>query len=320
MDNFVKSKWKNLRGCRSSFRYTAVVARYGATCYPESAPLKGFRLNSTARKFGAAFGLASIAAFSVALPASAAADTVEYGVWAVGDGNDYTVSFSDSSMPNALVNMDGDWDTYDIYAPTDDDEGFTADTPVGAILGDNTTSGDYLYLKASTVDNDGLPLFIDIEFAEAVPADQLILAISDIDSDHARISMIDGFGNSIPAESIIGSATTLGFNWADMSNTTDVPTVTATDDYEVTMGDAPDDTDGSTGWVRPSAPVKSLTITINTEDGNVSSERIWLGQVVAGSDDSLAGTGSSDSLYLVAAAGGAMLAIGGLVGLRRRQA
>jgi LPXTG-motif cell wall-anchored protein len=237
-------------------------------------------MNSTTRTIGAAFGLASIAAFSIALPASAAVTASEWGVFGnSSNGYDAAVTFTNPDFPDAEIMVSSE-STYDFYAPADEDEGFTSE----------------------------------------VPADQLVLAISDIDSDYTEITMLDAEDNSVSADDIMGTATDKAFNWADPTDTDNIPQVGGEGATIVSMGNAPDDTDGSTGWVRPSVPISKITISTWTTDGNVSSQRYWIGQVVETADEPLANTGASDSLYLVAAAGGAMLAVGGLVGLRRRQA
>lgn len=162
-----------------------------------------------------------------------------------------------------------------------------------------------------------------ITFDSPVPAGQLVLAISDIDSDRAEIFMYDELGFFTDAADIIGTATTLGFNWDDPSNTEDVPLV-GRDLVKLTtvhMGEAPWNTEGSTGWVRPSADISRIEINTYTEDGEVSSQRIWIGQVIEDtSGDELASTGAGDSLYLAALAGGAALTAGGVMAVRRRQA
>jgi LPXTG-motif cell wall-anchored protein len=277
-------------------------------------------MNSTTRTIGAAFGLASIAAFSIALPASAAVTASEWGVFGnSSNGYDAAVTFTNPDFPDAEIMVSSE-STYDFYAPADEDEGFTTADPVGALVGANYDSSDDLFLKVSTAADNEQAVVTEITFDSEVPADQLVLAISDIDSDYTEITMLDAEDNSVSADDIMGTATDKAFNWADPTDTDNIPQVGGEGATIVSMGNAPDDTDGSTGWVRPSVPISKITISTWTTDGNVSSQRYWIGQVVETADEPLADTGASDSLYLAAAAGGAMLAVGGLVGLRRRQA
>lgn len=281
-------------------------------------------MSSNTRKIGAAFGLASIAAFSVALPASAAVTASEWGVFGAStNGYDAAVTFTNPDFPGAEIMVSSEM-TYDWLTPDGEGEGFTAADPLGLLIGANLTSTDYNFLKVQTAADNTQATVTDITFDSAVPAGQLVLAISDIDSDRAEITMRDANDNDVAVADIIGTATTLGFNWDDITNTTDVPTVeTGSNAVTVQMWDAPDGTDGSTGWVRPSVAITEITITTWTTDGNSSGQRFWLGQVIETedtSDNSLPNTGIDDSIYLVAVAGGAMLVVGGLVGLRRRQA
>ncbi|MFM6967753.1 MAG: LPXTG cell wall anchor domain-containing protein [Microbacteriaceae bacterium] len=278
-------------------------------------------MNNNARKLGALACLVGIFGMSAALPASATVVS-EWGVFSEStNGYDAAVSFTDPDFPDAEI-MVSDEQQYDWYAPADEfNEGFSAADPLGQLIGANNESDAYLFLKPETAANNSQPVTIEIEFANPVPAGQLVLALSDIDSDHSHITMTDAFGNSVPAASIIGTATNNTFNWYDIADTTSVPVVEAFDETTVVMGDAPDGTDGSTGFVRPSVAIETISISTWTEDGFSSSERIWIGQT-KGSDasDSLASTGVSDSLYLVATAGGALIAAGAIVALRRRQA
>lgn len=213
-------------------------------------------------------------------------------------------------MPDATYTV-SNYDEWDIYSPDGEGEGFSAGTPVGSIIGANLTSTSNLFLKVETLaDNDESAVAV-ITFDTSVPANNLVLALSDVDSDHAVIEMTDGNGGPLSGAEIIGTATETGFNFEDLASN-DHPT-SISSPSSVIVGDAPDGTDGSTGWVRPSVEVKTLTITINTEDNNVSSERIWIGQLA---DEALAPTGSADSMYLVAFAGAAILATASIA--RRR--
>lgn len=265
-------------------------------------------MNKTLRKIGATFSVAAIAGLGVALPASAAT-FAEWGVWQSDEGGDF-LTFVDPSLSDATftVTNESDWE---LYSPDGEGEGFTADSPVGSILGDNTSSTQNLFLKVETIDDNAEAAVVAITFDDAVPANNLVLALSDVDSDHAVIEMTDSNGDQLFGTEIIGTATETGFNFEDLTSN-DHPTVVS-GASSVTVGDAPDGTDGSTGWVRPSLDVKTITITINTEDENFSSERIWIGQI---GDEELAPTGSADSMYLVAFAGAAILAT---VGIARRR-
>jgi len=265
-------------------------------------------MNSTIRKIGATLSVAAITGLGLALPASAA--TVgEWGVWQADEGGDF-LTFSNSKMPEATFTVSGQ-DDWELYSPDGEGEGFSAGSPVGSVIGANDSSTEILFLKVTTVDDNAADAVVVITFDDAVPADKLVLALSDVDSDQAVIEMTDGNAVALTGAEIIGTATDTGFNFEDLTSS-DHPTVVA-GASSVTIGDAPDGTDGATGWVRPSVAVETITITINTEDGNFSSERIWIGQL---GDEVLAATGANDSMYLVAFAGAAILATAGIA--RRR--
>jgi hypothetical protein len=271
------------------------------------------------RTTGAISSLTSLFALTVALPASAAV-TGEWGVYStVTDGPySFAIDFDDSSMPGAFVDISDDHPEVGsgILAPQDANEGFTAADPVGALVGANASSTEDLFLMVSTNSDNNNSAFVDIQFASPVPAGQLVLAISDIDSDNAIVTMTDENGDDLTATQIIGTATETGFNWEDPANTDDVPVVSPASATSVAMDDAPDGTDGSTGWVRPNAAVSAITIQISTEDNQINFESIWIGQVIDAEDDGLANTGLSDSMYLVAFAGAALIATAGTVRLR----
>lgn len=265
-------------------------------------------MNFPQRKLGATLGLALITGLTVALPASAATVS-EWGVWG-GNGNLY---FSDPGLSEATYTVTN-YAEWDPYSPSDEGEGFSADSPVGLVIGANASSTNDVFLKVTTLAENKELAVVNITFDTAVPADNLVLALSDVDSDHAIIEMTDGSAVALTGAEIVGTATDTGFNFEDLTST-DRPTVSSFA-ASVEIGDAPDGTDGSTGWVRPSVAVKEIEIFINTEDGNESSQRIWIGQLSATDDEGLATTGSNDSLYLVAFAGAAIVAAAGIV--RRR--
>ena len=76
-------------------------------------------MNNTARKIGAAFGLAAIASFSVALPASAA----NVGEWGVFDdsenGYDGAIYFTNPDFPDAEVMVSSE-STYEFLQPAEE--------------------------------------------------------------------------------------------------------------------------------------------------------------------------------------------------------
>jgi len=286
-----------------------------ASWHSVAARHKESQVNKVTRKVGASAALAALFAFCCAIPALAASNVAEWGVFGDSLTFDAQVDFANPDFPDAQIDVSNE-NEYGYYSPDGEGEGFTAADPVGALVGANQSSTADNFLKVDTFNERAVTT--TIYFDNPVPAGQLVLAISDIDSDRTDIQMFDESNNAIFAADIIGTATTLGFNWADPSNTDDIPLVDASN-TTVRMYDANWGTEGSTGWVRPSANVTKVTIEIFTEDGFVSSQRIWIGQVIEGtSSDDLASTGASDALYLAALAGGAAIVTGGFLRLRRR--
>jgi LPXTG-motif cell wall-anchored protein len=269
-------------------------------------------------KIGATLGLAAITGLGVALPASAAT-FAEWGEWV--DGAEDRLVFSDPSFSGATFSVDNE-QTWRTEATADGFwvGSFTADSPVGSLIGANVSSTKDLALYLETKDDNNEAVVAVITFDTEVPAGTLVFALSDVDTDDAYIEMANGVGDPLTGSEIIGTATNTGFNSADPTST-DRPTVVAGSNF-VTIGDAPDETLGSTGWLRPSAAVKTIAIVINCEDNYYQGQRIWIGQIggsedVGGSsDEGLAKTGATDSMYLVAFAGAAILAAAGIV--RRR--
>lgn len=268
-------------------------------------------MNTVTRTIGATLSLAAITGLSVALPASAATQ----GEWGTWDSMFLTLEFDNPAFPDATftVNAAESWEN---LVPADWAEGFTAADPLGQLIGANRDSTEPLYLNVETQADNNVRATVDIVFDSPVPANQLVVAISDIDSDRTEIQMWDGDDDPLSYFEILSGEEDFSFNWDDPSNVVDVPSISSYSQYTITVGNAPDGTDGSTVWMRPTVEVKSMEIHINTEDGDYSDQRIWIGQVVE--VDTLADTGVNESLYLLAVTGGAIIALGGFISLRRR--
>ena len=156
-------------------------------------------MNSTTRKIGAAFGLASIAAFSVALPA-AATPTTEWAQW-VNNGDNF--AFTNSSLVGGYLNwggMNGNW----IISTDTDGEYFTADTPIGAIFGSNGPSSTETYFKFQTQNDTSSSTFVELVFDAPVPANLVAFAISDIDTDHVVVAVLAAAAAAAAAAAVAG--------------------------------------------------------------------------------------------------------------------
>jgi hypothetical protein len=197
---------------------------------------------------------------------------------------------------------------------------FSANSPVGSLIGANTGATNDFALYVLSKDENSEYAIVTITFDTEVPAGNLALALSNVNDDHALIEMIDGSNVSLTGTEIIGTATNTGFSSTDIASDP-IPTVVASPNF-VRMDAPEDDNSRSTGWVRPSAAVKTIAIAIASNDSYYGMQRVWIGQI-GGSEDvggssgeGLAPTGAADSMYLVAFAGAAILATAGIV--RRR--
>jgi len=273
-------------------------------------------MKSMFHKISATLGLAAITGLGVALPASAAT-FAEWGEWV--DGAEDRLVFSDPSLSDATFSV-SNANTWRVETPADGMEMFSANSPVGALIGANTGATNDFALYVFSKDENMEYAIVTITFDTEVPAGNLALALSNVNEDHALIEMIDGNNVNLTGTEIIGTATDTGFSSTDIASDP-IPTVVA-GSYFVRM-DAPEDyNNASTGWVRPSAAVKTIAIAIASNDSYYGMQRVWIGQIggsedVGGSsNEGLAKTGAADSMYLVAFAGAAILATAGIV--RRR--
>jgi LPXTG-motif cell wall-anchored protein len=269
-------------------------------------------------KISATLGLAAITGLGVALPASAAT-FAEWGEWV--DGAEDRLVFSDPGLSDATFSV-SNANTWRVENPATgtDVESFSANSPVGALIGANTGATNDFALYVFSKDENREYAIVTITFDTEVPAGNLALALSNVNDDHALIEMIDGSSVSLTGTEIIGTATNTGFSSTDIASDP-IPTVVA--NANSVSIDAPETrNDASTGWVRPSAAVKTIAIAIASNDSYYGMQRVWIGQI-GGSEDvggssgeGLAKTGATDSMYLVAFAGAAILATAGIV--RRR--
>jgi hypothetical protein len=274
-------------------------------------------MKSMFHKISSTLGLAAITGLGVALPASAAT-FAEWGEWVV-EPTAQRLVFSDPSLSDATFSV-SNANTWRVETPADGLEMFSANSPVGSLIGANTGATNDLALYVYSKDENREYAIVTITFDTEVPAGNLALALSNVNGDHALIEMIDGSNVSLTGTEIIGTATDTGFSSTDIASDP-IPTVVASPNF-VRMDDPEDYNSRSTGWVRPSAAVKTIAIAIASNDSYYGMQRVWIGQI-GGSEDvggssgeGLAPTGAAGSMYLVAFAGAAILASAGIV--RRR--
>jgi len=274
-------------------------------------------MKSMVHKISATLGLVAITGLGVALPASAAT-FAEWGEW-VTEPTAQRLVFLDPSLSDATFSV-ANANTWRVETPADGLESFSANSPVGSLIGANTAATNDYALYVFSKDENREYAVVTITFDTEVPAGNLALALSNVNEDHAIIEMTDGNNVSLTGTEIIGTATDTGFSSTDIASDP-IPTVVASANF-VRM-DAPEDyNNGSSGWVRPSAAVKTIAIAIASNDSYYGMQRVWIGQIggpadVGGSSgEGLAKTGAADSMYLVAFAGAAILATAAIA--RRR--
>ena len=241
----------------------------------------------------------------------------DWGTWSFQNDSTTTAGSIDfaTGLKDATWTVSADDDyTVEIKSVASTGEYFKSNTPIGSAFGANGPTGSNNFLKFTTDPSDGTDGFVTITFAEPVAAGNLAVAVSDIDSDQAEISATSDGTTALTAEQLKGTAgatlSDLSFNYCETrtnspcSNDTNVvPVVDET--THLRFGNMSDTdlwgTDGTSGWIRPSVAVKTVTIRIINGDENASSERVWIAQ--KGSVESLANTGSKSEVSLEIAAG-----------------
>lgn len=293
----------------------------------------------TSLKVTSALALAASALLVSAASAAPAfaATTTTYGTWSevtdVTTSQNYTgsVSFGTSGIPDA---------TYETTFPSanannevtvrdNSGEWMSPQTPFGVAFGASGPSDTLNFLRVDAFDTNQTV----ITFDSPVPADRLGLAIGDLDFDSATITATDGNNVALTAAQLVGSSTSNVFNLCTVTDS--VPTVcqsggpytefpvlsTGANNITFDPNTVGEDV-GVTGWLSPSAEVKTLTIEHTSQTGG-SSLRYWLSAFNAPAEVEplLANTAAPESgltLWVAAALG--LLGIGGIVTAGRRKA
>ena len=273
---------------------------------------------------------ASIAAVALALaplaPASAAPATA-WGVWdlsILSAVNSDTVTFGNPLFPDATYTLSGTIGSADVYNVDDEDEWFSAETPIGAVFGANGPSATNNFLKLETTTTTTDIITLTVTFASATTANNLGFAVSDLDSDEVTVSATDANGAALTGEQIVGTASPDAFNWCNAAGSpgtctdTDTPTITV-NASDVFAAGTQEGSDGSTAWFQPSVGVKTITFAYKNDDTNTqtSTSRYWFAQ----KESSLPNTGASALTMLgMFGFGAVLLAAGALMVARRRRA
>jgi LPXTG-motif cell wall-anchored protein len=245
---------------------------------------------------GAAVTALGLAVALTSSPALAAVDDGTWGIWAAEDVNDApagTIGFGSTTVPSAsyeYTEVSGA-SSVEIATVNDKEMWVAASSAPGAVFGANGPSDieNLLDIDANATAEATLVITFDAE----VPANELGFVIMDIDggndgiainADRFTVEATNAAGTNLTSSELNGGV----FNFCnvpvaempgDCGGTayTGVPTVTEPTATSVFFqADLLASTDdGDSGWVNPTAAVKTMTVTwLTQEDGNGSSAKL----------------------------------------------
>ena len=258
---------------------------------------------------GAAVTALGLSVALTASPALAAVDDGTWGIWAAEDVDDApagTIGFGSTTVPSAsyeYTEISGE-SSAGIATVNDKEMWVPASSAPGAVFGANGPSDIENLLDIDS--NETAEATLVITFDAEVPANALGFVIMDIDgendgqaenADRFTVEATNAAGTSLTSSELNGGV----FNFCnvpvaempgdcDDTANTGVPTVTEPTATSVFFqADLLTSTDdGDSGWVNPTAPVKTMTVTwLTQEDGNGSSAKL----AIAVKKPTLANTG-----------------------------
>jgi LPXTG-motif cell wall-anchored protein len=242
---------------------------------------------------GAAVTALGLAVALTSSPALAAVDDGTWGIWAAEDVDNApvgTIGFGNTTVPSASYEytvISGD-SSVEIATVNDKEMWVAASSAPGAVFGANGPSEieNLLDYNASDASETTLVITFDAE----VPANELGFVIMDIDgensalpedTDRFTVEATNAAGTSLTSSELNGGV----FNFCnvpvaempgDCGGTayTGVPTVTEPTATSVFFqADLLNSTDdGDSGWVNPTAAVKTMTVTWLSQDGGSSAK------------------------------------------------
>jgi LPXTG-motif cell wall-anchored protein len=242
---------------------------------------------------GAAVTALGLAVALTSSPALAAADDGTWGIWAAADVTDApvgTIGFGSTTVPSASYEytvISGD-SSVEIATVNDKEVWLAASSAPGAVFGANGPSDIENLLDYDADDSSETTLVIT--FDAEVPANALGFVIMDIDgsnsglaedADRFTVEATNAAGTNLTSSELNGGV----FNFCnvpvaempgDCGGTayTGVPTVTeptATSVFfEADLLNSTDD--GDSGWVNPTAAIKTLTVTWLSQEGGSSAK------------------------------------------------
>ena len=219
---------------------------------------------------GLALAVASGSLLSLDTAASASAHVhTNYAEWTV-NGDSGTVQVPDSDFPAGAYTSDSS----PLRVATGKSTFLNTTTPFGAEFG---SSRDQDYLVFGTASRNR-PSTTTIRFDEGTPTGRWGFALGDIDADRAHIIAKGPDGTPLTAGELGWQG---AFNYClgtpkppscTKGTTSDVPTW---DPATSTLIGTGTDTDGASGWFRPTKSVKELTIVFSVQTG-IPIGQLWI--------------------------------------------
>jgi len=242
---------------------------------------------------------------------SAAAAGSAYGQWSLGAGGG-SVTVPVTGFPAASVTTDSS----SVLTPSGASAYLNASTPFGAVFG-SSRNEPYALLRTKSGNGPGGASTTTITFATPAAAEGWGFTLGDIDADAVQVSATGANGQPLSVADLGFQST---FNFCQGSPLpvtcagnadTDVPVwngVAGTLTGNVT------DTNGASGWFRPTVPIKSLTIKYSGQTG-IPVYQLWvaaLSRTISGKVLAVGGCGlpSGTTLRLLHADGSAVMSNG----------
>jgi hypothetical protein len=219
---------------------------------------------------GLALAVSSSGLLGLAAVASASDHThTGYAEWTVHDSSG-TVEVPGSFFPAGTYTSD----STPLRVATGKSTFLNTTTPMGAEFG---SSRDQDYLAFGTASRNR-PSTTTITFGSGTPAGDWGFALGDIDADRARITAKEPDGTALTAGELGWQG---AFNYClgspkppscTKGTTNDKPTW---DPATSTLIGSGTDTDGASGWFRPTKPVEELTIVFSVQTG-IPIGQLWI--------------------------------------------
>ena len=219
---------------------------------------------------GLALAVSSVGLLGLNTDAQASGhEHTDYAEWTVNSGSG-TVEIPDRDFPAGTYTSDNS----PLRVATGKSTFLNTTTPFGAEFG---SSRDQDYLSFGTASRNR-PSTTSITFESGTPTGRWGFALGDIDADRAHITAKGPDGTPLTAEELGWQG---AFNYClgtpkpsscTKGTTSDVPTW---DPATSTLIGSGTDTDGASGWFRPTKPVKELTIVFSVQTG-IPIGQLWI--------------------------------------------